>query len=132
MTAMPDGAWAVGAIAEFEHVLTAEDIRRFVDMTGDDNPLHVDRAYAERTSFKGIVAHGMLTASFLSTIVGKHLPGRGALWMSQSVEFLLPVRVGDRLRIRAEVTAVQVSQRDRKSTRLNSSHLKLSRMPSSA
>ena len=53
----------------------------------------------------------MLSASFISTIIGKHIPGRGALWMSQSLDFLLPVRVGDRLQIRAVVTAVQVSQR---------------------
>jgi 3-oxoacyl-[acyl-carrier protein] reductase len=53
----------------------------------------------------------MLSASFISTIIGKHIPGTGALWMSQSLEFLLPVRIGDKLRICAEVTGVQASQR---------------------
>jgi 3-oxoacyl-[acyl-carrier protein] reductase len=103
--------FSIGSRAEFEHVITAQDIQRFVDMTGDDNPLHVDSAFAEKTSFKGIVAHGMLSASFISTLIGKKLPGSGALWMSQSLEFLLPVRTGDRLTIRAEVTGVQVAQR---------------------
>lgn len=102
--------FAVGSEAEFEHEITYEDIRRFVEITGDDNPLHVDRAYAERTSFRGIVVHGMLSASFISTLIGKHIPGAGALWMSQSLEFLLPVRVGDRLHVKAVVTSVQVSQ----------------------
>lgn len=103
--------FSVGSKAEVEHLITAEDIRRFVEITGDDNPLHVDRDFAEKTSFKGIVAHGMLSASFISTIIGKHIPGSGALWMSQSLEFLLPVRIGDKLRILAEVTGVQASQR---------------------
>lgn len=93
----------VGEKAEIKHTITAEDIRKFVDLTGDDNPLHVDPAYAEKTSFKGVVAHGMLSASFISTIIGKHLPGEGALWVSQSLNFLLPVRIGDELSIVAEI-----------------------------
>ena len=93
----------VGDKAEIKHTITAEDIRKFVDLTGDDNPLHVDPAYAEKTSFKGVVAHGMLSASFISTIIGKHLPGEGALWVSQSFNFLLPVRIGDELTIVAEI-----------------------------
>jgi 3-oxoacyl-[acyl-carrier protein] reductase len=103
--------FSVGVCAQIEHEITAEDIKKFVEITGDDNPLHVDRGFAEKTSFKGIVAHGMLGASFISTVIGKHIPGTGALWMSQSLDFLLPVRIGDRLRIRAEVKALQVSQR---------------------
>ena len=101
----------VGSRAEFEHDITEKDVQRFVDMTGDDNPLHVDPAFAAKTSFKGIVTHGMLSASFISTVIGTKLPGTGALWMSQSLEFLLPVRLGDRLKIVAEVKAVQVAQR---------------------
>ncbi len=79
------------------------DVRKFVEMTGDDNPLHVDRAYAESTSFKDIVVHGMLGASFISTVIGTKLPGTGALWVSQNMEFLLPVRLGDVLTISATV-----------------------------
>ncbi len=101
----------IGSRAELEHEITADDIRKFVEITGDNNPLHVDPVYAEKTSFKGIVAHGMLSASFLSTLIGKKIPGDGALWMSQSIEFLLPVRLGDKLKIIAEVKAVQVAQR---------------------
>jgi 3-oxoacyl-[acyl-carrier protein] reductase len=83
--------------------ITEADVRKFVDMTGDDNPLHVDRAYAETTAFKDIVVHGMLGASFISTVIGTKLPGTGALWVSQNMEFLLPVRLGDRLTISATV-----------------------------
>lgn len=93
----------VGQVAELEHVVTEKDLERFVELTGDDNRLHVDPSFAARTSFKKPVAHGMLGASFISTIIGTRLPGDGALWFSQSFEFLLPVRVGDKLTVRAEV-----------------------------
>ena len=83
--------------------ITEEDVRKFVEMTGDDNPLHVDRSYAETTAFTDIVVHGMLGASFISTVIGTKLPGTGALWVSQSLDFLLPVRLGDVLTIRATV-----------------------------
>ncbi len=93
----------VGLSAELTHTITDVDIKKFVDLTGDDNRIHVDKAYAEKTSFKQPVAHGMLGASFISTIIGTKIPGDGALWYSQSLEFLLPVRVGDKLTVRAEV-----------------------------
>lgn len=94
----------IGQSAEIKHTITAEDIRKFTDLTGDDNRLHTDAAYAARTSYKKPVAHGMLGASFISTIIGTKLPGDGALWFAQNLEFLLPVRVGDTLTIRANVT----------------------------
>lgn len=93
----------VGDNAELKHIITQEDINKFVELTGDDNKLHVDAAYAENTSFKKPVAHGMLGASFISTIIGTKIPGDGALWYSQSIEFLLPVRIGDELTVKAEV-----------------------------
>ena len=93
----------IGTIAELSHQLTADDVKRFVDLTGDDNRLHTDADFAAKTSYKKPVAHGMLGASFISTIIGTKLPGDGALWFAQNLEFLLPVRVGDTLTIRAEV-----------------------------
>lgn len=102
--------FTVGCRAELTRVITGEDVRRFVEMTGDNNPLHVDREFAKRTPFKDIVVHGMLGASFISTLIGKQLPGEGALWLSQSLEFLLPVRMGDCLTVVAEVVGVSVSQ----------------------
>lgn len=93
----------IGDFAEIVHTITDADIKKFVDLTGDDNKLHVDKDYASKTSFKKPVAHGMLGASFISTIIGTKIPGDGALWFSQSLEFLMPVRVGDTLTIRGEV-----------------------------
>jgi len=85
------------------HKITQDDIEKFVQLTGDDNKLHVDPKFAEKTQFKKPVVHGMLGASFISTIIGTKIPGDGALWFSQSLEFLLPVRVGDTLEVEAEV-----------------------------
>ena len=94
----------LGDVAKIHHKITKIDIEKFVDLSGDDNRLHVDEEFASKTTFKKPVAHGMLGASFISTIIGTKIPGDGALWYSQSLEFLLPVRVGDALEIVATVT----------------------------
>jgi len=98
------------AIQEGDHreltkTITDEDVSNFVRMTGDDNPLHVDPAFAAQTPFKEVVVHGMLGASFISTVIGTRLPGPGALWISQNMEFLLPVRLGDVLTVSCTVIA---------------------------
>jgi 3-oxoacyl-[acyl-carrier protein] reductase len=93
----------IGDKAELSHIITEKDIEKFVELTGDDNKIHIDSEYASKTSLKQPVAHGMLGASFISTIIGTKLPGDGALWFSQNLEFLLPVRVGDTITVKAEV-----------------------------
>ena len=93
----------VGDKETLSHTITKSDIEKFVQLTGDNNRLHVDEKFASTTQFKKPVVHGMLGASFISTIIGTRLPGDGALWFSQSLEFLLPVRIGDVLTITAEV-----------------------------
>ena len=93
----------VGDKETLTHTITKTDIEKFVQLTGDDNLLHVDENFASKTQFKKPVVHGMLGASFISTIIGTKLPGDGALWFSQSLEFLLPVRIGDMLTVVAEV-----------------------------
>ena len=91
--------------------ITEADIRRFVELTGDDNPLHVDPDYASETSFKEIVVHGMLGASFISTVIGTKLPGPGALWVSQAMDFKLPVRLGDTLTVTCTVLKIHPRER---------------------
>ena len=102
---------AVGDVRTLKKPITSEDVRRFVELTGDDNPLHVDAAFAETTPFKSVVVHGMLGASFISTVIGTKLPGPGALWVSQNMEFLRPVRLGDELLI--SCTVLKKHERDR-------------------
>lgn len=87
----------VGQHASFTKTFTEEDVRRFVEITGDINPLHVDDEFAAQTRFGRRVLHGMLSASILSTMVGTLLPGTGAIYRAQTIRFLLPVYVGDTL-----------------------------------
>jgi acyl dehydratase len=81
----------VGQRASFTKTFTEADVQRFIEITGDVNPLHVDEAFAARTPFGRRVLHGMLTASIFSTMVGMLLPGTGAIYRSQTLRFLLPV-----------------------------------------
>ena len=93
----------VGDNAELSHTITQSDINQFVELTGDNNKLHVDKKYVSRTTLKKPVVHGMLGASFISTVIGTKLPGDGAMWYAQNLEFLLPVRIGDNITVKAEV-----------------------------
>lgn len=95
----------IGDSAVIEHKITHADIDKFVNLTGDDNKLHVDPDYAKLTSFQAPVVHGMLTASFISTIIGKKIPGDGSLWYEQNLKFLHPVRIGQTIRVVATVIA---------------------------
>jgi len=98
--------FAPGQHAEYTKTFTDEDVRRFVEITGDVNPLHVDDAFAARTRFGRRVLHGMLTASIFSTMVGMLLPGTGAIYRSQTLAFLRPVYVGDTVTAHFVVRAV--------------------------
>ena len=84
-----------GQQASFTKTFTDDDVRRFVAITGDVNPLHVDDEFAAGTRFGGRVLHGMLTASLFSTMVGMLIPGTGAIYRSQTLTFLRPVHVGE-------------------------------------
>lgn len=94
----------IGQKESLRHKVTQSDIEKFVDLSGDDNKLHVSKEFAAKTSFKKPVVHGMIGASFISTIIGTKIPGDGALWFSQTLDFLLPVRIGDEITVIAEVT----------------------------
>ena len=94
----------VGDAAEVTHEVTREVIRAFVAASGDDNPIHSDPAFAAGTRFRRVIAPGMLTASFVSAVIGTQLPGPGAVYLSQSLRFVKPVFVGDQVTARVEVT----------------------------
>jgi acyl dehydratase len=85
----------VGQHVTLTKTFTGDDVQRFIEITGDVNPLHVDAAFAARTRFGRPVLHGMLTASILSTMVGMLLPGTGAIYRAQTLRFLRPVHAGD-------------------------------------
>jgi len=93
----------VGDEAEILRTITSDDVDVFVKLTGDNNPLHVDNAYASKTMLQGKIVHGMLTASFISTLIGTKLPGKGALWYEQHTRFIKPVYIGDKIRVWGKV-----------------------------
>lgn len=111
MTSDPFSRIQVGDTAELSHTITARDVDGFAELTGDDNPLHMDEEFASTTNLRKRVVHGMLTASFISTIIGTKLPGKGALWYEQNLKFLRPVRIGETIRILATVLHKSPAQR---------------------
>jgi acyl dehydratase len=95
-----------GQHASLRKTFTEDDVRRFIEITGDVNPLHTDEAFAAQTRFGRRVLHGMLTASLFSTMVGMLLPGTGAIYRSQTLVFLRPVFIGDTVTAHFVVRAV--------------------------
>jgi len=93
----------VGDAAEFTKTVTETDVYLYAGITGDLNPAHINETYAAGTFFKGRIVHGILTAGFISAILGMQLPGPGTIYMSQSLKFLAPVRMGDTITARVEV-----------------------------
>lgn len=96
-----------GDTAACETTITPADIVTFARLSGDDNPLHLDAVTAARYGFEAPVAHGMLSLSLISRLIGTQLPGRGSLWVAQDLRFATPVLAGDR--VAASVTVEQVS-----------------------
>ena len=96
----------MGDSAEFSKTISEADIYMFAGVTGDLNPFHIDEEYAKNTFFKGRIAHGMLVAGFISTVIGCHLPGPGVIYIQQDLTFLAPARIGDTITARATVTKV--------------------------
>ncbi|HEY2991279.1 MAG TPA: MaoC family dehydratase [Methylomirabilota bacterium] len=101
-----------GDRAELTRVVEQDDIAAFVDAVGDYNPVHSDAAYAAGTPFKVPIAPGIFTAGLISAVIGTQLPGPGAIYLSQSLKFVKPVKAGDTITARAEVIEV-IRERNR-------------------
>lgn len=95
---------AVGMTDVYSRTVTESDIVLFCGISGDTNPLHLNHEYAGRTRFGGPIAHGMLSASLISCVLGTRLPGPGSIYVSQNCRFRAPVRAGDTVVARATVT----------------------------
>lgn len=93
----------VGDTAEFAKTVTETDIYLYAGITGDFNPAHVNEVYAKNTFFKTRIAHGMLTAGFISAIIANQLPGPGTIYLKQDLSFLAPVHIGDTITGRVEI-----------------------------
>jgi 3-hydroxybutyryl-CoA dehydratase len=97
---------SVGQSAEISRVVAAADIDAFAEVSGDTNPVHLDADYAATTTFQGRIAHGMLSAAYISAVLGTRLPGPGAIYLSQQLRFRRPVRIGDAVTARVTVQAL--------------------------
>lgn len=95
----------VGHVAERKRIITEDDILNYAEITGNYNPIHVDEEYAKKTIFKKRMAPAFLVSSMISAILGTQLPGPGAIYLKQSLEFTSPVRIGDEITARVEVAA---------------------------
>lgn len=102
---------AVGMTAVYAKTVSEADIVLFAGISGDNNPVHLNHEFAIGTKFAGPIAHGMLTASFISTVIGMKLPGPGCIYVGQSLRFKAPVRAGETVVARATVTELNVAKR---------------------
>jgi len=113
---MPEGKsiheLKIGDSAQISKTITEADIELFAKATGDFNPVHLDQTYAEKTTFKGRIAHGLLSVGLLSTVLGNIFPGHGTIYLSQEVKFLAPVRIGDTITAGVEVIEL-ISEKNR-------------------
>jgi 3-hydroxybutyryl-CoA dehydratase len=97
---------AVGDTAKFSKTVSETDIYMFGGISGDFNPAHFDEEYAKSTFFKTRIAHGMLAAGFISTVIGCHLPGPGSIYIGQELNFKAPTRIGDTITAMAEIIEI--------------------------
>jgi 3-hydroxybutyryl-CoA dehydratase len=105
-----------GMTASIERTVTAEDVAQFAEVTGDFNPLHFDAEFAATTVFGEPIAHGILSAGYISAVIATRLPGPGTVYLSQELKFKAPVRVGDTVHTRVTVADID---RSRRRVRLN-------------
>ena len=102
----------VGMAATYSKTVKSSDVVGFAEISGDRNPIHLSEHFAAKTPFKGRIAHGLYTASLISAVIGTRLPGPGAIYISQTLRFLAPVKIGDKVSAIVEVTELN-EQRQR-------------------
>lgn len=96
----------LGQSAQFSKTISESDVYLYAGITGDFNPAHINQAYAENTAFKTRIAHGMLTAGFISNLLGTQLPGPGSIYLQQTLNFKAPVVIGDTITATVEVVDI--------------------------
>jgi 3-hydroxybutyryl-CoA dehydratase len=101
----------IGMQSTLSRTITEEDILLFAQASGDRNPIHLDPEYAKGTIFGKRIAHGSLTASLISSVLGNDLPGPGTIYLEQTLKFLAPVYIGDTITVKVEVVAVREDKR---------------------
>ena len=108
---MAEHSFRIGQKASFTKTITESDVTTFAELIGDHNPIHVDADYARKSRFGQRVAHGIFTAGLISAVLGNKLPGPGAIYLSQQIEFLAPVYIGDTITATVAVSAWRADKR---------------------
>lgn len=106
MTALFFEDLSVGQSAELTRTVDEKAIQAFADVSGDHNPVHLDEAFAATTPFKTRIAHGMLSAAYISALIAGKLPGPGAIYLGQTLTFKRPVKIGDEVTVTATITSL--------------------------
>jgi 3-hydroxybutyryl-CoA dehydratase len=101
---------AVGDSAQFSKTVTETDVYLFAGVTGDFNPAHIDEDYSRKTYFGTRIAHGLLSAGFISAVLGTRLPGPGTIYLRQELTFLGAVKIGDTITARVEITEIEAAK----------------------
>ena len=101
----------------FSKTISETDVYLFAGITGDLNPMHIDKTVAENSMFQGRIAHGILLAGFISNVIGMKLPGPGTIYMGQNLQFLKPVRIGDT--VTAKVSVQEIVNYEKRILRLH-------------
>lgn len=108
---MAETTFHIGQQASFTKTVTEDDVSTFAQLIGDLNPVHVDSEYARKSRFGRRIAHGMFTGGLISAVLGNSLPGPGSIYLSQQIEFLAPVYIGDTITATAEITSWRSDKR---------------------
>jgi len=101
----------IGMSVSYSQTITDADIKTFAGISGDRNPIHLDEVYAENSRYKKRIAHGLMTASYFSALFGTRIPGKGCVYVSQSLQFKRPVYIGDTVVASVEVTNIDLERR---------------------
>ena len=101
----------VGMTESISKVITSEDVRKFSELSGDTNPIHLDKKYAKETRYKKNIAHGLMCASYFSGIFGTKLPGLGSIYVSQSLRFKRPIYIGDKVDVIVKITEIDINRK---------------------
>ncbi len=89
-----------------EKLFTEDQVRRFAELSGDRNPLHMDERYAGRSRFRGRIVHGILVAGVISKIIGTQLPGEGSIYLEQNIQFRKPVYIDEKIIVKVKITGI--------------------------
>ncbi len=103
---------SLGMTESYEKEVKSSDVVGFAEISGDRNPIHLSEHFAAKTPFGGRIAHGLYTASLISAVIGTRLPGPGAIYLSQTLNFKAPVKIGDR--VKAEVEVIELVEKGRR------------------